>query len=361
MSNTYGKIFCVTTWGESHGPALGCVIDGCPAGISLSEKDIQKDLDRRKPGQSNITTQRQESDTVQILSGVFEGKTTGTSISLIVYNQDQRSADYSKIKNIFRPGHADYTFQQKYGIRDYRGGGRSSGRETLARVAAGAVAKKVLEPNKIQFIAHTKQVGNIIAKNFDPKQIDKNIIRCADKVAAEKMITAIEKVKKTGDSLGGIIELIIKYVPVGLGEPVFDKFNAELAKSLMSIGAVKGIEFGTGFSVATKKGSENNDLMVSTNGKLNFLTNNSGGTLGGITTGQDIVVRLAIKPTSSICLRQKTVDVDYKNTNIEVTGRHDPCLCPRIVPVVEAMAALTVADFWLIDKVYNGKSEREKD
>lgn len=349
--NTYGNLFRVTTWGESHGPAIGCVIDGCPSKIKLSVADIQKDLDRRKPGQSQVTTQRKESDTVQILSGVFEGQTTGTPISLIIYNEDQHSADYSEIKNLFRPGHADYTWQQKYGIRDYRGGGRASGRETAMRVASGAIAKKIL-PSEIKIIAHTKQIGEVVAEKFDPKQIDKNIVRCADLVASKKMIEVVEQVKKDGDSIGGIIELIIKNIPVGLGEPVFNKLNAELAKAMMSIGAVKGIEFGAGFSVATKKGSENNDVMMNKKGKVFFKTNNAGGTLGGISTGQDIVVRLAIKPTSSISIKQKTVDVDNNNTSIRTTGRHDPCLCPRIVPVVEAMASLVLVDFWLMDRAY---------
>lgn len=347
--NTYGKLFRVTTWGESHGPALGCVIDGCPSKIKLSEEVVQKDLDRRKPGQSQITTQRKEEDKVQILSGVFEGQTTGTPISLVVFNQDQHSSDYSQIKDIFRPGHADYTYYEKYGIRDYRGGGRSSGRETVARVMAGAVAKQVLAPTNINFIAYTKQVGDIVAENFDFSQIEKNAIRCPDVQAAEKMIKLIEQCKNENDSIGGIVELVIQNVPAGLGEPVFDKLNAELAKALMSIGAVKGVEFGAGFAVATKKGSENNDLMFE---KVKFKTNNAGGTLGGISTGQDIIIRLAVKPTASIGKKQQTIDIQGNSQEIQISGRHDPCICPRIIPVVESMAALVIVDFYLLNKKY---------
>lgn len=350
--NTYGKLFRLTTWGESHGPAIGCVVDGCPPKIKLTENDIQKDLDRRKPGQSNVTTQRKESDIVHILSGVFESQTTGAPISLVIYNEDQRSTNYDNIKNVFRPGHADWTFQEKYGVRDYRGGGRSSGRETAARVAAGAIAKKILEPTKMKFIAYSKQIGDINATKIDFKEIEKNAVRCPDASAAKKMIKLIEDVKNENDSIGGIIELVIQNVPVGLGEPIFNKLNAELSKALMSIGAVKGIEFGAGFDVATKKGSENNDQIMISKNKVKFKTNNAGGILGGISNGEDIVVRLAIKPTSSIGKKQKTVNLAGKETSIEIEGRHDPCLCPRIIPVVEAMSAIVVANFYLINKVY---------
>lgn len=350
--NTYGKLFRLTTWGESHGPAIGCVVDGCPSKIELTEDDIQKDLDKRKPGQSSVTTQRKESDKVHILSGVFEGKTTGTPISLVIYNEDQRSKNYDNIKNVFRPGHADYTFQEKYGIRDYRGGGRSSGRETAARVAAAAIAKKILEPTKMKFIAYSKQIGDIKAEKIDFKEIEKNAVRCPDAQAAEKMIKLIENVKNDNDSIGGIIELVIQNIPAGLGEPIFNKLNAELSKALMSIGAVKGIEFGAGFGVVVKRGSENNDAMMISKNKVKFKTNNAGGILGGISNGEDIVIRLAIKPTSSIGKKQKTVDVSGKETSKEIEGRHDPCLCPRIVPVVEAMAAIVMANFYLMNKVY---------
>jgi chorismate synthase len=350
--NTYGKMFRLTTWGESHGPAIGCVIDGCPSKIKLTENDIQKDLDRRKPGQSSVTTQRKELDRVHILSGMFEGKTTGTPISLVIYNEDQRSKNYDNIKNVFRPGHADYTYQAKYGIRDYRGGGRASGRETACRVAAGAVAKKILEPSKIKFIAYTKQVGNVQAEKINFNEIEKNSVRCPDARAAQKMIKLVENVKKENDSIGGIVELIIKNVPAGMGEPLFNKLNAELSMALMSIGAIKGIEFGSGFDVATKRGSENNDLITMRANRVKFETNNAGGILGGISNGEDIVVRIAVKPTSSIGKKQKTINKAGNKSNIVIDGRHDPCLCPRIVPVVEAMAAIVLVNFYLVNKAY---------
>ena len=349
--NSFGKMFRITTWGESHGPAVGVVIDGCPSNIELSEKDIQKELARRKPGQSNITSTRTEEDKVEILSGVFEGKTTGTPISLLIKNKDADSSSYEKIKNVFRPGHADFTYAQKYGIRDYRGGGRSSGRETAARVAAGAVAKKLLKIKKISIFAYTKQIGKIIAKNIDLNEIEHNLIRCADKKAAALMEKEITKAKQDGDSLGSIVEIIVKNCPAGLGDPVFDKLNAELAKALLSIGAVKGIEFGNGFNVVNLKGSQNNDQMSS----KCFLTNNSGGILGGISTGQDIVIRIAVKAPSSIAKAQSTITTSGINIKIKVEGRHDPCLAPRIVPVAESMVALVLVDRIIMQKALQWK------
>ncbi|MBI2634341.1 chorismate synthase [Candidatus Peregrinibacteria bacterium] len=347
--NTLGTIFRVTTWGESHGPAIGAVVDGCPAGLSLSEKDIQKEVNRRKPAAgSHIATTRREVDQVRILSGIFEGKTTGMPISMIVENQDSRSKDYSKIKDLYRPGHADYTYDLKYGFRDYRGGGRSSGRETLARVMAGAIAKKILKKKKTEIFGHTIQVGNICAKKFRKDFIEKNEIRCADPDAAKKMTGFIEKIRfHEGDSIGAIVEIIVKNPPKGLGEPVFNKLPAELAKAMMSIGAVKGFEIGAGFNVVNLKGSENNDQMEKKGGKVQFLSNNSGGVLGGISTGADIAMRLAIKPPPSISKKLKTIGKNGKNAIIQTLGRHDCCLAPRIIPVAESMAAIVLADLLL--------------
>jgi chorismate synthase len=341
--SSLGTNFKITTWGESHGPAIGVVIDGCPPGIKLSEKDIQIEVDRRKPASSSkISTSRKEKDKVHILSGVFEGKTTGTPISLMVENKDTRSQDYSSIKNLYRPGHADYTYDLKYGIRDYRGGGRASGRETLARVMAGAVAKKLL--TKTEIFGHTIQVGSIKAEKFNKADISKNELKCADSGCAKEMIKYIEKIRKQGDSVGAIIEIIIKNPPKGLGDPVFDKLDAQLAASMMSIGAVKGVEIGAGFKVAEMKGSEDNDQMEAKKGKVKFLSNNSGGILGGISTGQDIVIKLAIKPVPSISKKLKTVTKSGQSSTIQTLGRHDCCLAPRIIPVAEAMAALVLAD-----------------
>lgn len=348
--NTFGTIFRITTWGESHGPATGVVIDGCPPNLSITEKEIQKEVDRRKPmAGSKISTTRREEDVVKILSGVFEGKTTGTPISVIVENADTRSKDYSAIKDLYRPGHADYSYELKYGIRDYRGGGRSSGRETLARVIAGAIAKKILKnKSKTEIFGHTIQVGNIKAGKFEKSEIEKNELRCADPAAATKMRKLIEKLRfQEGDSIGAIIEIIVKNPPKGLGEPVFDKLEADLAKAMMSIGAVRGFEIGDGFKVATMKGSEDNDQMEIKNGKVRFLSNHSGGILGGISTGEDIIFRLAIKAVPSISKKQKTISKNSKNTSIQTLGRHDCCLAPRIIPVAEAMAALVLADHLL--------------
>ena len=346
----FGSLFTVSTFGESHGPAIGCVIDGCPPGISLSTTDIQFELDRRRPGQSSVTTPRKESDSVEILSGVFEEKTTGAPIALLIRNADQRSKDYSKIKDVFRPGHADMTFEHKYGIRDYRGGGRSSGRETACRVAAGAIAKKVLNGYGISITAHTDQVGDIKATTFDASIIEQNAVRCADPVAAEKMIQLIESLAKEGDSIGGAVSLIIQGLPIGLGDPVFDKFDAVLSHGLMSIGTIKGIEFGEGFGAVIMKGSDHNDTFTNENDAIATETNHAGGVLGGITNGQDVRCRLAIKPPSSIAKEQSTVTKDGSKTQLSVTGRHDPCICPRVVPVIESMTALVVIDRLLIQK-----------
>ena len=348
--NSFGQLFRITTFGESHGPAIGVVIDGVPPGLELNEADIQVDLDRRRPGQSSITTHRKEPDKVEILSGVFEGKTTGVPLAMLIRNEDQRSKDYSNLKDLFRPGHADYTYQMKYGIRDYRGGGRSSGRETACRVAAGAVAKKILQKEGVKIAAYTLAVGGIYAKKIDLSVIEKNLVRAPDMEQAELMIQRIEEVRKSGDSVGGIIEAIVQGCPPGLGDPVFDKLNARLAHALMSIATVKAIEFGDGFKVAEMRGSQNNDEFFIEQGKVKTRTNHSGGILGGISSGQDIVLRLAVKPPSSIPKEQNTITSDHQPTTVQVKGRHDPCLCPRVVPVVEAMIAVTLADCSLIQK-----------
>ncbi|MCK5025312.1 MAG: chorismate synthase [Nanoarchaeota archaeon] len=342
--NTFGKLFRITTFGESHGTAIGVIIDGVKSNLTLSEEDIQKDLDRRKPGQSSITTQRKEDDKVQILSGIFEGKTTGTPVCMIIYNKDYQSKDYSNIKDIFRPGHADFTYHKKYGIRDYRGGGRSSGRETAARVAAGAVARKILKLKNINITAYVKEIGGIKAQTIDLDEIEQNIVRCPDKEAALDMIKKIKQVQEEKDSIGGVVEVIVKGCPAGLGEPVFNKLNAVLAHALMSIGAVKAVEIGSGIACSKMKGSESNDSLVDGN----FISNNAGGILGGISSGQDILARVAVKPTPSIARIQKTIDMQGKETDITIEGRHDPCICPRIVPVVEAMAALVIIDALMI-------------
>ena len=338
--STYGKIFTISTFGESHGKAVGVVVDGVTPGIELCEEDIQKDLDRRKPGQSSVTTPRKESDTVQIMSGVFEGKTTGTPVMMIVYNQDQRSKDYGNIKDLFRPGHADYTYNEKYGIRDYRGSGRASGRETTGRVAAGAIAKKLLAAKGIKILASTKNIGGIEARKYCPDEIEKNIVRTADPDVAQDMIDLIHESIEEKNSIGGIVECRINGVPAGIGEPVFDKLDAEFAKAALSIGGVKGIEFGAGFAVARMSGKEHNDEMDSSG----FKSNNAGGIIGGISTGNEIVFKIAVKPTSSISQAQDTVDINGKEVICETHGRHDPCLCPRIIPVLEAMSAIVLID-----------------
>ncbi len=347
MGNTFGSVFRITTWGESHGAAVGVVIDGCPAGLPLSEADVQKELDRRRPGQSSITTPRKESDTVQILSGVFEGVTTGTPISMLVWNEDVDSTKYEPLKDLYRPGHADFTYEAKYGIRDYRGGGRASARETVGRVAAGAVAKKLLATVGIRIVGFTRQVGEIRAERVDLDVIEENPVRAPDLEAAKQMIEAIEAARQEGDSLGGIVEVWGLGVPPGLGEPVFDKLDADLGKAMLSIPAVKGVEIGAGFEAARLRGSQSNDEFANVGGRILPRTNNAGGILGGISTGADIVVRIAVKPTSSISRPQTTVDRYGRAVPVEVKGRHDPNICPRVVPVAEAMMALVLVDHWL--------------
>jgi chorismate synthase len=354
-ANSFGNIFRITTAGESHGKGNIVIIDGVPSGLALSETDLQPDLDRRKPGQSKITTQRQEDDKAEILSGVFEGKTTGTSIAILIPNQDQRSKDYSNIKDLYRPGHADYTYDQKYGFRDYRGGGRSSARETAVRVAAGAIAKKILKSMDIEVFSYTKQIADIIFENNNEeiislKNIESNVVRCPDAKIAEKMIEKIDSVRKDQDSIGGIAEVYVKNMPAGIGEPIFDRLKAELSKAMFSIPAVTGVEFGAGFSVANKRGSENNDIFHSLDGEIKTKTNNHGGILGGISTGMPIVFRCAIKPTSSISKEQKTVDRNGNEQTIHVKGRHDPCLVPRFIPIAEAMTAIVLLDQIMIHK-----------
>mgnify|MGYP002635353858 CR=1 FL=1 len=348
--SSFGKLFKITTWGESHGRGLGVVVEGCPAGLSLKESEIQLELNRRRTGQSKVTTTRKEGDKIQIMSGVFNGKTTGTPISLLVENEDADSSKYELIKDLFRPGHADYTYDMKYGFRDYRGGGRSSARETVGRVAAGAIAKKLLAREKIKVIGFTRQVGKNIAQTIDFKEIENNIVRCPDAKMADKMINAIMRARKKGDSLGGVVEVVAQGVPAGLGEPVFDRLDADLAKAVMSIPAVKGVEIGVGFQSATMTGSQCNDVFTMKNKKVVTATNNAGGILGGISNGMDIVVKLVVKPTSSINKAQDTVTRQGKKAEIRVEGRHDPCVAPRAVPIAEAMVALT-----LIDHLYRNK------
>lgn len=350
MSNKFGTLFSFTTWGESHGEAIGCVVDGCPSLLELSESDIQKHLDKRRPGQSKFTTQRQEPDQVKILSGVFEGKTTGTPISLVIFNQDQKSHDYGDIKDKFRPSHADYTYFEKYGIRDYRGGGRSSARETAMRVAAGAVARKILAQHNIEITGYLTQIGEkkIDRSKIDFSQIDQNDFFCPDSAAAKNFEDYLLEIRKAGDSVGAVIEIVAKNVPVGLGEPIYNKLDTQIAAAMMSINAVKGVEIGDGMEAAAKKGSELADEMWSENGKVNFAANHSGGVLGGISSGQDLVVRFAVKPTSSILIPRKTIDVNGNNCEIITKGRHDPCVGIRAVPVGEAMLACVLADFVLL-------------
>lgn len=348
--NTFGKIFRVTTFGESHGKALGCVIDGCPPNIKIDESDIQKDLNRRKPGQSKYTTQRKEDDKVEILSGIFNGVTTGTPITLIIFNKDQKSKDYSEIKNKFRPGHADFTYQKKYGIRDYRGAGRSSARETVARVAAGAIAKKYLNKvNKTKIFGYVSQLGDITPDKIKLTDIEKNSFFFPDANKISELEKYLMSIRKSGDSVGAKVTIIGKNIPIGIGEPVFDKLDAMLAQGMMSINAVKGVEIGAGFDVVTQKGSEARDEIV----PKGFLSNFSGGTLGGISTGQDLKVNIALKPTSSILVPGKTVDIKNKPTTIRTKGRHDPCVGIRAVPIAEAMMALTLCDLYLRHKAQN--------
>ncbi len=338
--NIFGDLFQVMTFGESHGPAVGVVIDGVPPGMALTEGDIQPALDRRRPGQSAVTTPRQEPDTVEILSGTFDGLATGTPLTLLIRNRRMRSQDYGRIKDIYRPGHADYTWDQRFGFRDYRGGGRSSGRETAARVAAGAVAAKALAPMGISIRAWTARAAGISCRTFLPDAIDRNPLRACDPEAAVQMEEAVRRLASEGNSAGGIIEVRIEGLPPGWGDPVFDKTEALLAHAMLSLGAVKGFEIGSGFAAADKTGREQNDERNSTG----FLTNHAGGTLGGITSGQAISFRIAVKPTPSISLEQKTLDTQGREQVISTQGRHDPCICPRLVPVAEAMTALVLAD-----------------
>lgn len=338
--SSFGHLFRITTFGESHGPAVGVVIDGVTPGVELDLAAIQHELDRRRPGQSRVTTQRKESDEVEVLSGLFEGRTTGAPILMLIRNRDARPGDYESIRDSFRPGHADYTYLKKYGVRDWRGGGRASARETAARVAAGAVARQLLARRGVSIVAYTVRAGGVACRTIDLAEIENNPMRACDSVAAAEMVKRVEEARSKGDSIGGVIECRITGVPVGLGEPVFDKLSADLGKAMLSIPAVKGIEFGAGFAAADMTGSRHNDA-ISPEG---FVTNNAGGILGGISTGQDIVFRVAIKPTSSIPAPQRTINVKGEAIEIRTKGRHDPCLCPRAVPVVEAMAALVLED-----------------
>lgn len=342
----YGKHFSITTWGESHGKGIGVVVDGCPAGLSLCEEDIQKFLDRRKPGQSKFTTQRNEADSVQILSGIFEGKTTGTPISMIVFNETQRSQDYSEIANYYRPGHADLTYDLKYGFRDYRGGGRSSGRETIGRVAAGAIAIKILNQLGIDVFAYTKSIGSICcdASKFQRDEIQNNKLYMPDSDAAKKASDYLAECMEKQNSSGGIVECIVKHMPAGVGEPAFEKLSANLAKAIFSIGAVKGFEIGDGFDVAKATGRSNNDNYKMTDGAIQKLTNHSGGILGGISDGSDIILRAAFKPTPSIATTQQTINKQGETIEINIKGRHDPIIVPRAVVVVESMTALCILD-----------------
>lgn len=349
--STFGTIFKITTWGESHGAGIGVVVDGCPAGLSLTTDDIQQFLNRRKPGQSKYTTKRKETDQVEILSGVFEDKTTGTPISLLIRNQDQRSRDYRDIINCYRPGHADYTFDQKYGIRDYRGGGRSSGRETIGRVAAGAIASKLLQTLGIDICCYTKAIGPVCidAAEYDYSQIYKNPFYMPHEQAANKAAAYLESCMETLDSSGGVIECVVHHMPVGIGDPVFEKLDANLAKAIMSIGAVKGFEIGDGCQVADTVGSENNDNFYIQNGQVQKQTNHAGGILGGMSDGSDIILRAYIKPTPSIAQPQQTINKELQNVEIAITGRHDPIIVPRAVVVVESMVALTLIDAFMLN------------
>ncbi len=355
--NTFGQAFRITTFGESHGVAIGVIIDGCPAGLAIDLEFIQSELDKRKPGQSKITTQRKESDTVQLLSGVFEGKSTGTPIAMLIPNEDQRSKDYAHNENTFRPSHADFTYQTKYGIRDHRGGGRSSARETAARVAAGAVAKLLLQTQGIEILASVTSVGKMNAPEVKIENAkdfirirEENIVRCADSETAVKMIDYIDDIRKKGDTVGGKISCTILNCPVGLGEPVFDKLHADLGKAMLSINAVHGFEYGSGFAGSEMLGSEHNDIFrKDVTGNVQTLTNNSGGVQGGISNGMPITFKVAFKPIATIMQNQETIDAAGNAAEIKGKGRHDPCVVPRAVPIVEAMAALVLADLWLRD------------
>lgn len=353
--NTFGRLFTITTFGESHGKGLGVTIDGCPSGIRINEEDIQRDLDRRRPGQSKIVTQRKEKDRIQIISGVFEGVTTGTPIGMIILNEDQKSRDYDHIKDSFRPSHADYTYQAKYGFRDYRGGGRSSARETAMRVAAGSIAKAVLKRIGVTVQGYVSQVGSLRIddnpENHDLSLTESNIVRCPDPEKAAEMEKLIMATRKKGDTIGGVVTCVIENAPVGLGEPVFDKLQAELARAVMSINACKGFEIGSGFEGVKMNGSEHNDKFYTTDeGEVRTETNYSGGIQGGITNGMPIYFRAAFKPVATIIQPQETINKDGEEVTIEGRGRHDPCVVPRAVPIVEAMAALTLVDHYLLQQ-----------
>jgi chorismate synthase len=358
--NSFGQAFRVTTAGESHGPAYVVIVDGCPPGLALSEADLQPDLDRRRPGQSSITTQRDEADTAEILSGVFEGLTTGTPIAVLIRNQDQRPRDYAEIREKYRPGHADLTFDAKYGVRDYRGGGRSSARETSVRVAAGAIAKKLLrERTGVSIVGYVRRIGDLEAAVDDPtavrlEQVEASPVRCPDPAMAPRMIELIERMRADGDSIGGIAEIVATGVPPGWGEPVFDKLKADLGKALFSLPAVLGVEYGAGFAVATMRGSQSNDAIVARQGRIVTETNRHGGMLGGISSGMPIVLRCAVKPTSSLPREQRTVTRAGEPTTIATRGRHDPCLLPRFIPMAEAMVAITLADHALRQAAIRG-------
>lgn len=342
--NSIGKLFTVTSFGESHGPAIGCIVDGCPPGLEISAADLQPDLDRRKPGQSRYTTQRREDDEVQILSGVFEGKTTGTSIGMIIHNKDQKSKDYSNIKDLFRPAHADYTYHQKYGQRDYRGGGRSSARETAMRVAAGGIAKKYLrEQLGVEIFGYVSQLGPIKAEAFDQAQIETNPFFFPDASKVPELETYMQALSKEGNSVGAKVSVVARNVPVGLGEPIFDRLDADIAHAMMGINAVKGVELGDGFNVVAQKGTEHRDELT----PEGFLSNNAGGVLGGISSGQDIVAHLALKPTSSVRIPGQSIDTSGQSAEVVTKGRHDPCVGIRAVPIAEAMLAITLMDHYL--------------
>lgn len=349
--NTFGQIFRISTFGESHGKGLGVIIDGCPAGLAIDIAFLQSELARRRPGQSKIVTQRKEQDECEVLSGIFEGKTTGTPISIIIRNKDQRSKDYSHIANSYRPSHADFTYDEKYGFRDYRGGGRSSARETVARVAAGAIAKQLLAHYGIKITGYVQQVGHIVLdkpyQELDFECIEKNIVRCADLEVAEKMETLIREVRKAGDTIGGVVNCIIQGTPTGLGEPVFDKLHADLGKAMLSINAAKGFEYGSGFAGVTMRGSEHNDIFEKTATGVETTTNYSGGIQGGISNGMDIYFKVAFKPVATLMRPQASVDKFGQEVTVQGKGRHDPCVLPRAVPIVEAMAALVMADHLL--------------
>ena len=355
MGNTFGKIFQISTWGESHGPAVGVTIDGCPAGVSIDEEAIQVELDRRRPGQSDITTPRSEDDRLEVLSGVFEGVSTGAPILLMVRNKDARPQAYDHLKDVYRPSHADYTYQAKYGHRDHRGGGRSSARETIGRVAAGAIARRILADSAgVELVAYVRRIHDIEAEidaaSVARDAVESNAVRCPDSDAAEKMIERIKQLRKEGDSAGGLVELVARGLPAGLGEPVFDRLEADLAKAMLSLPATKGFEVGSGFDGTRLTGSAHNDAFYKDGDEVRTRSNNSGGVQGGISNGEDLVCRIAFKPTATINKEQETVSTSGEETVLKARGRHDPCVLPRAVPIVEAMAALVIVDHWFLDR-----------